>query len=326
MRNNRKVLACLCVIGVITIGLATGKAYWQISRNDETNSLGFPVDVLSTENWDSLSTSVRTIRLFVPIEYYSRGNIDGLFRFYSKKYPHKNKEKIEVYIYTDKENFKRHKERPVDLYTIFPRSREQGPVLFDASFYRDPGNDYTGRVNEWYVYKPNLNNPNQTKTVVIKGRAPSIGIDIGETWETTNNAIKIRVTAYNQKGVEPQGTYYTFESVKKELVLDAREIMTFRHADQVLIPRAQVRFVNDQVAYVFMGWLYAVTTDSGYSWSVWDAERDLRNWQCCNYELINEIRIEADGVGTMRLNSSPQDVGRIQELHTTDYGRHWTTK
>lgn len=39
--------------------------------------------------------------------------------------------------------------------------------------------------------------------------------------------------------------------------------MVFRHDDRPLIPRNNIRFVNDQIGYIFMESMYAVTTDAG---------------------------------------------------------------
>lgn len=144
-----------------------------------------------------------------------------------------------------------------------------------------------------------------------------------ETWQTRNNTFTIRVTAHSERLSLPGlgGAYYVFDSnrVGSE---QWGEILVFRHDTSVWIPRDQVRFVNDKIAYVFMGWMYGVTTDAGSTWSVWNAQNDLLNWQCCNYNLIQDVRIAPDGVGTMRLK--PERRGEISELHTRDYGRHWS--
>lgn len=99
--------------------------------------------------------------------------------------------------------------------------------------------------------------------------------------------------------------------------------MTFRHDDPVPIPREQVRFVNDRIGYVFMGWMYAATTDGGRSWSVWDARKDLPDWSCCNYRLIQDVRMQLDGVGRMTLNPIPGRPAEASELETQDYGQSW---
>ncbi len=153
---------------------------------------------------------------------------------------------------------------------------------------------------------------------------PQRGKKVNETWEATNKNFKVNVTAYaEENGGFVAGAYYVFRSAVAGSD-DWSEIMTFRHDDPVAIPREQVRFVNDEIGYVFMGWMYAVTTDGGSTWSVWSAEKDLPDWQCCNYRLIQDVRIAPDGTGRMRLNPIPQRQGEVPELHTTDYGRHWS--
>ena len=99
--------------------------------------------------------------------------------------------------------------------------------------------------------------------------------------------------------------------------------MLFRHDDPVPIPRQQVRFANNDTAYVFMGWMYAVTTDSGKTWSLWNAEKDLQGWQCCNYGLIIDVVMLPDGSGTMSCNAIPKRAGEVAQLETHDFGRHW---
>jgi hypothetical protein len=162
-------------------------------------------------------------------------------------------------------------------------------------------------------------------TVCLNGcslfRSPSIG-QLVDTWETTNSTFKIRVNKYTEKngGFNP-GAYYVFQAAKKDQA-DWVDIMVFRHDDPVDIPRDQVRFINDQIGYVFMGWLYAVTTDGGGTWFVWDAEKELRGQLRANYALISDVRIETDGTGTMILNPITQQQNRV-ELRTKDYGQHW---
>jgi hypothetical protein len=155
---------------------------------------------------------------------------------------------------------------------------------------------------------------------------PQRGEKIIEAWETINNTFKVGVTVYAEKnsGFAP-GAYYVFRSAP---LSSGRwqEIFTFRHDDPVPIPLEQLRFVNDKTGYVFMGWIYAVTTDGASNWSVWSAEKDLPGWQCCNYRLIQDVRVGPDGVGTMKLNSIPGRSGEVPELHTNDYGRHWSSE
>lgn len=146
--------------------------------------------------------------------------------------------------------------------------------------------------------------------------------DVIETWQTGNGSFSIRVTAYTEKNTFPAlgGGYYVFESTAAG---SDRwdEIMVFRHDDPINILRDQVRFVSNQVGYVFMGWMYAVTTDAGATWLVWSAEKDMPEWECCNYGLIQDIRLAPDGTGEMKLRGRR---GEVHELHTKDYGGHWS--
>jgi hypothetical protein len=146
---------------------------------------------------------------------------------------------------------------------------------------------------------------------------------IAETWETSNGSFKIRVDRrYEENGGFVAGAYYVFRSLPTGS--DGwRDILTFRHDDPNPIPRKQVRFLNNQVGFVFFGWMYAVTTDGGANWAVWDNSRDLPKWQCCNYRLINDVQLEPDGTGTMTLNVIP-DRGEVPQLRTKDFGRHWS--
>ena len=141
-------------------------------------------------------------------------------------------------------------------------------------------------------------------------------------WETQNNAFKIRISEYEEKGALLNGAYYVFESAP--LNLDSwKHIMTFRHDDQVGIPKDKTRFVGEQIGYTFMGWVCAVTKDGGATWAVWDAKKDLADWQCCNYALIGDLSISQEGKGVMRLDPIRERTGEVPELRTTDYGQHW---
>jgi hypothetical protein len=157
---------------------------------------------------------------------------------------------------------------------------------------------------------------------IFSGR-PRPSAKVNEFWETAKGPLKIRVTAYaEENGGFVGGAYYVFQSAKVGSD-DWSEIMTFRHDDPVPIPRDQVRFSNDQIAYLFMGWMFAVTIDGGQSWTVWNATKDLPHWQCCNYRLIQDVTIAVDGTGLMKLNPIPDRRGEVAELHTTDYGHTW---
>ena len=139
-----------------------------------------------------------------------------------------------------------------------------------------------------------------------------------ESFETSNKTFRLRVDRHAEVGgfmAVLNGAYYVFRSAPVGSD-NWHDIMTYRHDDPNPIPRDQVRFVNDRVGFVFMGWMYAVSTDGGASWTVWDAYRDLKS-QCCNYGLIQDVHLEPNGTGTMILRDVPK-------LRTNDFGRHWS--
>lgn len=142
-----------------------------------------------------------------------------------------------------------------------------------------------------------------------------------EVREKANSKFTIRITA-REEGGWVGGANYIFESAKTGSN-DWHEFMRFRHDDPKPIPINQIKFVNDDVGYVFMGWMYAVSTDRGENWSVWTAERDLPNWKCCNYGLIRDVEVTPGGTGKMTLNWFPERSGEVPELRTENYGRDW---
>jgi hypothetical protein len=161
-----------------------------------------------------------------------------------------------------------------------------------------------------------------TWPVALMFLPPRVGA-IAESWETSNPTFKVRVERhYEENGGFVAGAYYVFRSAPAGSAA-WRDIMTFRHDDPVDIPRDQVRFVNDRIGFVFMGWMYAVTTDGGATWSVWDAGSNLPKWECCNYRLISDVRLEPDGTGSMTLSPIQDRRGEVPQLRTKDYGRHW---
>lgn len=144
-----------------------------------------------------------------------------------------------------------------------------------------------------------------------------------EEWETANSTFRMRVTAYREKALINPGAYYVFQSapIGSE---NWKEIMTLKFDDPVPIPREQVRFVDDRTGYGFMGEAYAVTTDSGQTWSLWNAEKELQNRVHVHSRSIEKVNIAADGTGTMHLYENPFQPGRIPILRTQDHGRHWS--
>jgi hypothetical protein len=117
------------------------------------------------------------------------------------------------------------------------------------------------------------------------------------------------------------GAYYVFSSRQGQLE-NWQEIMTFRHDDPIDISSENIHTVNDKVAFVFLGWKAAVTSDAGMTWNLWSAEKDIVNWRGVNYGLIEKINMLENGNGTMILDPIP-DRNEPKELYTSDFGKTW---
>ena len=150
---------------------------------------------------------------------------------------------------------------------------------------------------------------------------PRVGA-ITDSLTAPGPTFQVRVECRDETGAWLPGAYYEFAS-RPNGDEAWHTIMTVRHDDPVALPANQIRFVNGQVGYVWMCWCYAVTTDGGRRWSVWDASKipDVARLQ--NYGLIEDVALGADGKGTMRLNDLAVARGGPPQLYTVDYGQTW---
>jgi hypothetical protein len=140
-----------------------------------------------------------------------------------------------------------------------------------------------------------------------------------------NAEFKLSVTAYREKALFTPGAFYVFQFAPKDSD-DWREVLTVQTDEPIPIPREKIRFVNDQVGYFFMSRYYAVTTDGGHTWSIWDAEKDLTYRQHNLWPSIKDVRIETGGTGKMTLPPLVDQIGDVPVLYTNDYGRHWSVE
>lgn len=144
-----------------------------------------------------------------------------------------------------------------------------------------------------------------------------------ESWDTGNQRLKVRVTSYLQKGIFPitGNTYHVFESSKNGKWV---EIMTVRRDDPgIPIDKNGVKFVNEDICYVYSGSGFAVTTDVGNTWNLWDGREHDYLDKGINYGAIKQVEIRSDGNGEMIVWVYPPSKGHCQTLLTKDYGRTW---
>ncbi len=140
-----------------------------------------------------------------------------------------------------------------------------------------------------------------------------------DKYETGRGNVRLEITAYAEQNSFSPGTYHVVEAV--DASNNRVEVITFRHDDPVPIKKDGVVIVNDDVAYVFIGWMYAVTTDGGRNWSVWNAQESLPDGGCCNYFLIKNIELDESGNGKMFLDRAASEGTPF--LTTENFGRSW---
>jgi len=142
--------------------------------------------------------------------------------------------------------------------------------------------------------------------------------DLTETWQSTQTPFPIRIDKYPEIGGFVPGAHFVFFSFDRD-TQSWSEIMTFRHDDPVGIPADRVRYTNERIATVSMGWQYAVTVDGGKSWMTSDL---LRLQPECLYNCIEELSVNGDGTGSARLKLATGQV-RNKVLRTNDFGKSW---
>ena len=94
--------------------------------------------------------------------------------------------------------------------------------------------------------------------------------------------------------------------------------MVYNYDEPIPIDKNTIGFVNDAVGYVSMINRFAVTTDGGTEWSVWNVSRTegLKDDRSCR---IQSVSIQQDGAGTMDIKCNKSAV----VLYTRDFGVSW---
>lgn len=144
-----------------------------------------------------------------------------------------------------------------------------------------------------------------------------------ESWETGNQRLKVRVTSHLQKGIFPimGSTYHVFESSNNG---EWMEIITVRHDDpRIPIDKNSVKFVNEDICFIYSGSGFAVTTDVGNTWTLWDGRKHNYLDKQIHYGVIKQAEIRNDGNGEMMIWVYPPSKDNCQTLLTKDYGRSW---
>lgn len=319
-------MAAVVLVSVVTGGLLFTYRFQSGESAKTKDKPNFPFTVQECKD--------RVCVYLAPMHYHKRSLEDICLWFHRNNLSARN---LDVYFFTDEARmkfFKNDSRYPFDELEgkITGGASSSRRTMYDATCSRCPseplleseadpsssGSDLT------LIYAPDLNQPNVEKTVVLRGSTWTEGKYNLETQEVIGPTDKITVTAYNTYNVDPPGRYYTFSyHTAKDNYQYGRIIFNFRQDKAILPPINQVRFITDAVVYVYMGWMYSVTTDAGKTWRLWDAEKDLPGWKCCDPLLIRDVSISTQGSGTMTLRPDSGQPEKLLYLRTNDFGRHW---
>ena len=165
-----------------------------------------------------------------------------------------------------------------------------------------------------------------TVLALASGCGPRRGDRVLETWETTNQSLKVRIKKFDERqSVLLPHTYFALEAAAVGSD-EWHEVMSWRSDDPIPIPSQQVKVLNNQVVYAFANPTYVATTDAGHTWSTWDLAKDGPRLPYPKQAWVKEVHVSSDGNGRMILNYRSNVGFALAELTTTDYGVHWATK
>jgi len=314
-----QITVTVCLIATISIAL--------YSRSEKTlqEELGFTIQTLSDLSVSGFRTE-RQISIFLDKNNYSKDNLERLFRWYLRNTA--NKEVVVgIQVFTSVDRYKSSKNLGVGrkAYDPFaPPPQKNVPITsYDAICFKESkGLIDGGFEHAWFIYSPDLNAPNEKKTVILKGIDPYALKHVIETFDTSSKSFKVRVVTYKLHNVEPPGVYYTLSMSKVDLGT-WNEVISSHFNDSTNILSKQIHFITDEICYAFFDFIYLVTTDGGKTWSGWNAEENLAGWKDGNPRFIRDVQLSLGGVGEMTLYSKSDE---ILILRTEDYGLHWNIR
>lgn len=158
--------------------------------------------------------------------------------------------------------------------------------------------------------------------------APSQRRKAFDEFEVAGATFRIRVSAYHDSAtLALPGTIYVFRSAPLNSE-NWQEILTYKADEPVLIKDDHIRFVQDHIAYAYLGNYYLVTIDNGNKWFIWDANKELPVQQIMQqhnlFPAIKAVEMQSDGRGTMTLYPYLNKAEKGPNLKTSDYGYHWS--
>lgn len=325
------------LIGLLVIISICGQLACRNSPDAATNSYQADLNV----RFKKISESFGNANILIPPDDFSRQNIESLCLWYHHKYKAWPRN-LSIQIFTNEEAFdsfvesQRRSQTPGDAdppkildWNRFFQARKKSysavclrapsdPLLESDAFASSSGFDLV----LWYT--PNLSESNPVKAVVLRGSTHTEGKYNKQIYQFHGKTGKIVVASYDIYNVEPSTRYYSFTYLPLSSSSNySKVIFNIRFDATVDVTANQVKFYDDKKVSAYMGWMYSVTIDAGKTWYLWDAERDLPGWKCCNPGLIKSVSISDQGVGQMILQIDPNKHESQIYLRTTDFGQHW---
>lgn len=138
---------------------------------------------------------------------------------------------------------------------------------------------------------------------------------------TQNDIFKIKLVVQKEQFIIAPGACYSFYS-RNNKNNQWQKVFSLQFDDPISVPDKHIRFVNDKVGYIFLGEIYAVTTDAGDSWALWNSDNFSESFPEINARSIKYVKILPDGTGVMEFYKYPED-STVITLITSDYGKFW---
>jgi len=144
--------------------------------------------------------------------------------------------------------------------------------------------------------------------------------DAFATEERHNSTFSVRVTAYRERRDFAQalgGAYYVFEAKNRDEGI-WKKFLVVADDDPEPIDKNSIVIVNEKTGYGFMLKRFAVTTDAGKTWSIWDVGKvdSLKADRSCR---IQSVKLNEFGTGNMGIICSNSST----VLSTKDFGVTW---
>ncbi|HET8671926.1 MAG TPA: hypothetical protein VFM05_15305 [Candidatus Saccharimonadales bacterium] len=156
-----------CIAAILIFSLwFVAQSHIYAQENTDQLEVGIPFEKVSETFRVSVGRPWWFVVLVLPPEQYSKDNLERIFQYYKEKHSDK-REALTVDVFAGMENFKRFKEDPPSLVNVFSDTPPE-PLTKDnwkaphASFLR-------ACENEFYYYSPDLEEPNKTERVLLKG-------------------------------------------------------------------------------------------------------------------------------------------------------------